>query len=70
MPDLPSTSVFLPMVPVSPGTADALAEIAWLEGQTVSWVVRRALEGYAEDYLEHLRSLEADGPVPGQEGSS
>jgi len=56
------------MVPVSPETVDALAEIAWLEGQTVSFVVRRALEGYAEDYLEHLRSLEA-GEQP-QEGSS
>jgi len=40
-------------------TADALDEIARLEGRTVAWVVRRALEGYCEGYLEHLRSLEA-----------
>jgi hypothetical protein len=59
MQDLPTVSVFLPMVPVPPGTADALAEIAWLEGQTVSYIVRRALTGYAESYLLRLRELEA-----------
>jgi hypothetical protein len=42
MPDLHTESTFLPMVPVSPQTADQLAEIAWLEGTTVSYIVRRA----------------------------
>jgi hypothetical protein len=56
---LPDNSTFLPSIAVDTRTADALAEIAWLEGRTVAWVVRRALEGYTTGYLEHLRSLEA-----------
>lgn len=53
-------SVMLPPVPVGTATADALAEIAWLEGQTVSYVVRRALEGYAGGYLARIRAMQQD----------
>ena len=60
MPDLDSVSVFLPMVPVSTETADGLAEIAWLEGQTVSWVVRRALTDYCQGAMAYLREIEAE----------
>lgn len=49
MPDLEPESVFLPMVPVSVETADALAEIASASGQTASWVIRRVLEEYVSD---------------------
>jgi hypothetical protein len=49
------------MVPVGVRTADQLAEIAWVEGQTVSWVVRRCLADYAEGYLARLRGERHDG---------
>jgi hypothetical protein len=54
------TSTMLPPVPVGTATADQLAEIAWIEGTTVSYVVRRALEGYAEDYLARIRAMQED----------
>lgn len=65
---LPDNCTFLPSIAVDTRTADQLAEIAWIEGTTVSYVVRRALGGYAEGYLLRLRELEAgdaDGPAPG-----
>ena len=57
---LPDNSTFLPSVAVDTRTARQLAEIAWLEGQTVSYIVRRALGGYADGYLEHLRQMQQD----------
>jgi Ribbon-helix-helix protein, copG family len=62
--DQPEWNRFVGPVAVSLPTADALGEIARMEGQTVSWVVRRALEGYTSGYL---RSLVTDGPVGEQE---
>ena len=53
-------TVMLPPVPVGTATADQLAEIAWIEGTTVSWVVRRALEGYVQTYLQHVRAMQQD----------
>jgi hypothetical protein len=53
-------------VPVS--TADALHEIATLEGETVSRIIRTALEGYAREYLDYLRSFDALAEQPGDPG--
>lgn len=53
--DRPATT-FLPMVPVDTRTADQLAEIAWMEGHTVSWIMRRALSTYAEEYFARARA--------------
>jgi len=58
LPDSPYT--FLPMIPVDTATADQLAEIAWIEGATVAWIVRRALAGYADDYMERIRDMQND----------
>lgn len=49
-------TTFLPMVAVDTATADQLAEIAWIEGRTVSWIMRRALGEYADEYFETART--------------
>ena len=57
----PDTSVFLPViVDARTATADQLAEIAWIEGTTVSYVVRRALESYAGGYLARIPAMQRD----------
>jgi len=56
----PPASTMLPPVPVDTRTADQLAEIAFMEGTTVSRVVRRALEGYVQIYLQHVRAAQQD----------
>ena len=60
MPGQSDSSMFLPSIAVDTRTADQLAEIAWIEGTTVAWVVRRALAGYADGYLSHLRQMQQD----------
>lgn len=54
-------STFLPSVAVSTDTADRLATIATLEGQTLSRVIRQALTSYASGYMDYLAALET-GP--------
>jgi hypothetical protein len=52
---------FLPPVAVPVETADKLAVIAELEGETLSLVIRQALTSYVSGYMDYLAALET-GP--------